>query len=73
MDEAPHWFKDHEKEDTRRFDEISQILTEINQKLDPLLETYKSAGTLGKWLMAAAVFFSIMLGIALSIKSLFIR
>jgi len=39
--------------------------------LEPLLETYKVAITLGKWIMGLLVLFSVILGIVLSIKSIF--
>lgn len=43
---------------------------EIMELLSPLSETYRTATTLGKWVMAAAVFVSILFGIILSIKAL---
>lgn len=51
-----------EKDRIARHDEIMELLK-------PMSETYKTASTLGKWLMGAAVFISIMLGIILSLKS----
>ena len=43
----------------------------IMDLLKPMADTYKTASTLGKWVMAAAVFISIMLGIVLSIASIY--
>lgn len=43
---------------------------QIMDMLQPISDSYKSATTLGKWLMAGAVFISIMMGIILSYKSL---
>lgn len=58
--------KDHllrvEKERDQRHDEIMRIL-------QPIAESYRSASTLGKWLMAVAVFISILLGIIIGLKS----
>ncbi len=42
---------------------------DVMDKLGPLADTYKTATTLGKWVMAVAVFISILLGILLSLKS----
>lgn len=44
---------------------------EILDLLKPIAETYSTVTRLGKWLMAAAVFISICIGILLSLKSFF--
>lgn len=43
---------------------------EITSLLKPISQTYQTASKLGKWIMALMVFISIMLGVALSLKSL---
>lgn len=51
-------------------DERKQDMKEIMELLKPLSDTYRSATTLGKWIMAAAVFVSILLSIILGLKAL---
>lgn len=53
---------DSEEERRKRHEEVMSTLK-------PLVETYKTATQMGKWLMGIAVFISIMLGIILSLKS----
>lgn len=52
-------------------EEHARDMKDIMDLLKPLAETYKTASTMGKWIMAAAVFISIMLGIILSLQSFF--
>lgn len=72
-DQKPQWMSLHEESDKKNFDDIRGSLQRIEIKLDPLFDNYITATRLGKWLMAIAVFGSILLGIILSIKSLFVK
>ena len=68
--------EDHELEDLKqrlkeKEDKLDNEIKEIKDMLEPLLETYKVAITLGKWIMGLLVLFSVILGIVLSIKSIF--
>lgn len=85
--EKPKWMSDHEAADYQSFELLNASLKrieaklnpdhpdyinrELEQKLDPIYENYEAATRLGKWLMAVAVFGSVLLGIVLSVKQLF--
>jgi hypothetical protein len=71
MEQKPHWMTDHEASDERRFTSIDAALKRIEDKLDPVSEAYSTASTLGKWLMGAAVFISVLLGIVMSVRTIF--
>ena len=49
---------------------LDREITEIKEMMKPLLETYSTAIVLGKWLMGALVFLSILLGIILAVQKL---
>lgn len=68
--------QDYELEDLKqrlkeKEEKLDNEIAEIKEMLEPLLETYKVAITLGKWIMGLLVLFSVILGIVLSIKSIF--
>ena len=68
--------QDYELEDLKqrlkeKEDKLDYEIKEIKEMLEPLLETYKVAITLGKLIMGLLVLFSVILGIVLSIKSIF--
>jgi hypothetical protein len=71
MEEKPHWMADHESSDRQNFDDIRNALQRIEIKLDPIYENYSAASRMGKWLMGVAVFGSVILGVLLSLKTLF--
>lgn len=50
--------------------EHNESLKEILALLRPIADTYTAAGTIGKWLMALAVFISIVVGIIVSFKGI---
>lgn len=61
--------KEQQLED--RVDALERGQQDIIDLLKPMAETYNTATMLGKWLMAAAVFISICIGILLSLKDVF--
>lgn len=61
---------DHEKSDQESFNAINDVLVRIEQKLNPVYETYTSATTLGQWIMRTFVFISVLVGVILGFKSL---
>lgn len=68
--------QDYELEDLKhrlkeKEEKLDNEIAEIKEMLEPLLETYKVAITLGKWIMGLLVLFSVILGIILSLKSIF--
>lgn len=85
----PDWMAHHEADDERRFSSIDDALRRIEAKLDPdsdkyllgpmeakiepVSEAYRTATTLGKWLMGGAVFLSVLLGIVLSLRTFFTK
>jgi len=73
MEQKPEWMTDHEASDNANFKNIHESLARIEIKLDPIFENYRTASKMGKWLMAVAVFGSVILGVILSIKALFVR
>ena len=52
-------------------DKLDYEIKEIKEMLEPLLETYKTAVFLGKWLFGFLVFLSVLLGIILSLRQVF--
>lgn len=44
---------------------------EMLKLLRPISDTYRTVSTLGRWMTALLVFISIMLGVLLSIKTIF--
>ena len=44
-------------------DEIKETLQKMNEKLDPIVETYSATRLLGKWVMAVLLFASLVGGI----------
>ena len=49
---------------------LDREITEIKEMMKPLLETYRTAIILGKWIMGTLVFLSILLGIILAVQKL---
>ncbi len=49
---------------------LDKEIGEIKEILEPLVETYKVATVLGKWVMGTLVFISILLGIVLAVQKL---
>ncbi len=68
--EKPAWMIEHEQNDRFNFDLMQASLSRIEATLKPISETYTTASLLGKWLVASAVFVSIIVGTILSLKSL---
>ena len=66
----PHWMKDHELEDARNFKEIKEALARIEGKIDPIVEVYHTASTLGKWTKIFLGFILLCLSIWVAIKNL---
>jgi hypothetical protein len=57
---------------TQQFhEERKKDLEQIMAILKPISETYQTASMLGKWTMAGMVFISVLLGILLSLRSMF--
>ena len=52
-------------------DKLDYEIKEIKEMLEPLLETYKTAVFLGKWIFGFLVFLSVLLGIILSLRQVF--
>lgn len=50
--------------------ELQEEIRELKNMTKPLLETYKTAVKLGKWIMAGLILLSIIVGILVGIKSL---
>ena len=68
--------KDYELEDLKqrlkeKEDKLDYEIKEIKEMLEPLLETYKTAVFLGKWIFGFLVFLSVLLGIILSLRQVF--
>lgn len=63
-------FDEHCKENSKDFESINKQLEELKTLLAPICETYKTVSQLGKWTMAIMVFFSISIGIVLSLRTL---
>ncbi len=60
--------EDAEEERRKRHEDVMKMLEKMVETNKPMLETYKTATTLGKWMMAAAVFVSICIGIIIALK-----
>ena len=73
MEQKPHWMADHEQSDLNNFKDIRDALQRIEIKLDPIYDSYTTATRMGKWTMGFMVFFSVLIGIILSLKALFVR
>ena len=52
-------------------DKLDYEIKEIKEMLEPLLETYKTAVFVGKWIFGFLVFLSVLLGIILSLRQVF--
>ena len=42
---------------------IQETLKSMNEKLEPIAETYRTTATLGKWIMTFLVFLSVLGGV----------
>lgn len=60
-----------DQDQERRITNLERGQEEVLKLLRPISETYTTVSTIGKWMMALLVFISIMLGILLSIKTIF--
>ena len=49
---------------------LDNEISEIKEMMKPLLDTYRTAIILGKWIMGTLVFLSILLGIILAVQKL---
>ena len=47
---------------------IEVMFSQICSKLDPIAKMYENAGTFGKWVKAALIFFSLVFGFFLTFK-----
>ncbi len=65
--------QDHENSDRDNFDDIRNSLQRIEIQLSPVFETYSTVSQMGKWVMAVAVFASVLIGIILSVKTIFMK
>ena len=70
LDQASEHFREHEDSDRRNFDAINATLTRIENTLKPISETYDTASTLWRWVMALAVLVSIVVGIVVGIMKI---
>jgi len=57
----------------REIEDLKQEVLELKEIIKPMAETYAAAVRIGKWTSALFVFISIMLGIVLALKALFIK
>lgn len=74
MNEAkPQWMTYHEEDENRRFSEFAATLKRIEEKLDPISETYRTASLITKWIMSALIATGIIVGIVVSIKTNFLK
>jgi hypothetical protein len=55
--------KDSDQQNVAQHQQILDAIQEINKKLEPLSDTYKTATRVGKWFMAVLVFISILFGV----------
>jgi hypothetical protein len=57
-----------------KFEMRIRKLEEQNERilrlLEPISNTYKTANTVGKWIMGILVFFSVLIGLIVGIKNL---
>lgn len=68
--EIMNWQKDHELRDAERFAGLTEVLREINTKLEPLSETFTTAKMLSKWGKAGLIIISVIIGIILGVKNI---
>lgn len=68
--DKPHWFADHEQDDMRNFGDISKKLDALNAKIDPVIDAYTAATTLGKWTKASLGFVLLCFGVWAAIKNI---
>lgn len=68
--EKPDWFKKHEEDDRRNFGIILEKLECIERKIDPVIEVYQTATTLGRWTKVLGSFILMCLGIWAAVKGL---
>lgn len=56
-------------------DEINRLvvntLVAMNKKLDPIVNTYNTGATIGKWIMAAAIGITVLVGAFYSLLQIF--
>lgn len=52
-------------------DSIQKTLESMDSKLEPIADTYRTARTVGKWVMGLLVFVSVVIGILVEIKKFF--
>ena len=55
--------KDADELNCSQHKQILDAIQDINKKLEPLSDTYKTATRMGKWFMALLVFISILFGV----------
>lgn len=65
-----NWQKDHGERDAKRFQELTDVLAEINKKLEPLSDTFTTAKMLSKWGKAGLILLSVIIGIILGVKNI---
>jgi len=63
--------KTHEVDDAKNFAALHETLKRIEDKLDPIADTYKTISRLGRWVMVSAVFIATVLGAIKGWQSLF--
>ena len=54
--------KEHEESDYQQFALLNATLKRIEDKLDPMVEVYQTAGKLWKWAMGVALLVSLITG-----------
>jgi hypothetical protein len=61
---------EHNRKQDDRIAALEKGQTEILELLRPISETYKTASTLGKWVMGLLVFLSVGIGVLLGLKEI---
>ena len=54
-------------------DRVNKNHEEVMSILNPIADTYKTAGTIAKWFMATTVFLGVFVGLLVGLKDLFKR
>lgn len=71
LTEIREWQKHHEEDDKERFRGLNERLDKVLEVLEPIAETYRTAGTLGKWVKGLVTFIALILGAIVTWNTLF--
>lgn len=61
----------HTEKDAEQFGAIHEVLKRLEEKLDPMAESYAAYMKMGKWGMAGLIAVSVIIGILVGLKNLF--